>query len=205
MMTEINLLSRERQSKSAPAGLHLAANQNVALRCLLRDATTAEHRRVDGAMSCLDLSDRFDYGIFLRIHLNAMLTLAGSWGGHDHLDFYQLLQCLVDDLRSLDQPIDSFTLSAPSAARNSLRQWGTAYVIRGSRLGAAVLRQRVPAAFPAAFVSHSLNITWPEFLNQLGRETRSIDRRSRAQIVLGARQAFAAFTVAADDFGPGNE
>jgi heme oxygenase len=110
------------------------------------------------------------------------------------------LHCLVDDLQALGDLV-----TVPRAAQrqraHSLRQWGVAYVIRGSRLGGAVLRQRVLAGCPASYLTYAPTLSWPEFLNQLDQETQATDRHAHAHMIRGAKQAFETFKFAAISFG----
>jgi heme oxygenase len=110
------------------------------------------------------------------------------------------LHCLVEDLRALGSLI-SFPGTPERQRADSLRQWGIAYVIRGSRLGGAVLRQRVPTGYPTAYLAYAPAISWPEFLKQLERETRALNRQAHAQIIRGAKQAFETFAAATITFG----
>jgi heme oxygenase len=170
------------------------------MRRILRDATRNDHQFIDQAVSTLDLTDRVGYGIFLAIHHTALGQLAGRWRPQDHADFAGLLRCLSDDLRAMGHP-DGVSEMTRGTKTHSLRQWGIAYVIRGSRLGGAVLRQRVPSGFPASYLTYSPTITWPQFLKQLEHETPAINLRAQAQIIRGAKQAFEAFKAAAAGFG----
>lgn len=171
------------------------------VRCLVREATRNDHLRIDRATSSLQLTDRVSYSIFLTIHYIALRALAGQWRARDQADFSALSLCLVDDLQSLECPVSRLVRTARRAKPDVFRQWGIAYVIRGSRLGGAILRQRVPAAYPTSYLAYAPNITWPEFLKQFDHETQAISRQAQGQIVRGAKQAFEAFTAAAVSFG----
>ena len=74
-------------------------------------------------------------------------------------------------------------------------------MIRGSRLGGAVLRQRIPAGYPTAYLTYAPAISWHEFLKQLEHETRAMNRQAHAQIIRGAKQAFETFAAATIAFG----
>lgn len=70
--------------------------------------------------------------------------------------------------------------------------WGGLYVLEGSRLGGRMLARSTPLSNQSAFLSESEKRSfWPQFLKRL----RSADQgaRSRADMVCGARKAFAAF------------
>jgi len=181
------------------AGLHPENGEGDSVRSLLREATRDEHRRIDQTISRLQLADRTSYRTFLAIHYMALRALSGCWRAADEADLSALSLCLLDDL--VDHPADIWVGSARRAEANSLQRWGVAYVIRGSRLGGAILRQRVPTGYPTSFLDFAPALTWPVFLKQLEHETRSTDSRARSQIVEGAQQAFGAFATAAATFG----
>jgi heme oxygenase len=173
-------------------------------RNILRQVTQRDHERLDGLMSRLDLSNRSDYGILLSVHYNALRALAGRWSVRDHPDFSGLLTCLASDLRALNCPLGDE--GATQAAGAELPgQWGLAYVIRGSRLGSAILRHRVPAGQPTSYLDYTPILTWPEFVKQLDGETHTIHPRALGQIIRGAQRAFAAFSAAAAGQGLANE
>ena len=173
-------------------------------RNILRQATQRDHELLDRSMGRLDLTDRADYGILLNVHYNALRALAGRWSVRDHPDFSGLLTCLENDLRALNCPF-GHAVVAQAANAECPGQWGLAYVIRGSRLGAAILRNRVPAGYPTSYLEYAPILTWPEFLKQLDCEDRVINSRALGQIIRGAQRAFAAFAAAAAGQGLVNE
>jgi heme oxygenase len=174
------------------------------MRCTLRDATRSDHQQIDQALSRLKLADPGGYGVFLSIHLNALSSLSTLWRPEDQADFAGLLCCLSDDLRELGcaHNVPEMTQATKS---QSLRPWGVGYVIRGSRLGAAMLRQRVPAACPTSFLDFMPILTWPDFLKQLDREHLFMKPPAKTQTIRGAKQAFAAFAAAVTRAGLHNE
>ena len=172
----------------------------VSVRAILRETTLNDHDLIDQAMSKLDLTDRVDYGTFLAVHHEALMTLAEHWSARDQSDFLGLLACLADDLRALNLPCDRSN-ATHSAGAECLDQWGLAYVIRGSRLGGAILRRRVPAGYPTSFLDYEPALTWPRFLQQLDCTVQAMSAQVHAQIVGGAKQAFAAFFAAAANSG----
>jgi heme oxygenase len=166
------------------------------MRRILREATQNDHELIDQAMAKLDLTDRVGYRVFLDIHYEALSALEGRWSARDQPDFSGLLSCLVNDLQALNSPVDR--TAAPRKARaKPLCQLGLAYVIRGSRLGGAILRQRVPAEHPTSYLDYTPHLTWPEFLKQLEYQAQALNSQGHAQIIRGAKQAFAAFSAAA--------
>lgn len=184
---------------SEAAKLRLGRRTLGSMRSLVREATRNDHQRLDHAMSSLKLANRTSYSTFLTIHYKALSALAGRWSARDHADFSGLLLCLVDDLQAVECPTGR--LVETHAKASSLRQWGIGYVIRGSRLGGAILRQRVPANFPASYLNFVPSLTWPDFLNQLEHEALLMYPHAHTQIIRGAKQAFGAFAGAAANAG----
>lgn len=163
---------------------------------VLRRATRQDHVHLDQAMSRFDLAEPAGYGRFLTIHLCALQSLASRWRAQDRPDFMEMLRCLVSDLKSLDIATER---GAPDGAgATSLRSWGVSYVIHGSRLGGAILRGRVPAGFPTAYLAFVPGLAWPQFLSQLEHEAQSNSATALRQITRGARLAFAAFATVVD-------
>jgi len=183
--------------KDASARVTLEGHARDSMRRVVRDATRNDHRVLDHAMSNSVLGDRVGYGIFLNIHYRALRSLAGQWRTSDQPAFNDLVCCIADDLRALGFPVIRPTPAA-NVTTTSFCQWGIAYVIRGSRLGAQVLRQRVPASFPTSYLGHVMQLSWPEFLRQLDEAAETLPGE-RNQIIGGAKSAFAAFIAAVDD------
>jgi heme oxygenase len=158
----------------------------------LRAATRSDHVAVDGLILRLNLSVREDYGVFLRVHHDALQRLEGDWRQDDASDFLALLRCAQDDLKALK--MSATTLH--SMSRTPLpkaQRLGVAYVIRGSRLGAGVLRNRVPSRLPSSYLDFSPTLPWPRFLQQLDPPTADVDRASTYEVIRGARFAFELF------------
>lgn len=170
------------------------------IRRLVREATRSDHQRIDQTMSNLDFASRVDYGKFLNIQYTALSAIAGRSREQDQPDFLGFLLSLVDDLQTLDCPVSPAAVSIRTAKAHSLRQWGIAYVIRGSRLGGAILRKRVPATYPTAFLDFVPDLAWPDFLKQLD-ELRLTNSQAQSQIIRGAKQGFEAFAAAAAGAG----
>jgi heme oxygenase len=195
----MHLWTSERDSSRIAPG---ETGAPISVRRIMREATRFDHQDVDHLFSTLDLRDPVSYRIFLTIHHTALSTLGARWRAEDRDDFSALLHCLVDDLQALGDLV-----TVPRAAQRqraySIRQWGVAYVIRGSRLGGAVLRQRVPSGYPASYLTYAPTLSWPEFLKRLEQETRATDRLAHTHMIRGAKQAFETFKHAAVGFGLG--
>lgn len=177
----------------------LLAARKLTLHERLRESTRPEHRLIDETLSRLNLACPAEYGVFLGIHRQAMQLLAPRWRSEDRADFDDLLGCLEADLRELGCPVSARPRA--EGPRASLRSWGVGYVIRGSRLGAVILRQRVPPGAPAAYLSFVPRVSWPNFLRGLERNATAQGAGAEAQIIRGAKTAFSAFATAAATAG----
>lgn len=177
--------SRVATTKSEPLGL---------LHQSLRAATRADHAIVDRLMLRFDLSRRKDYALFLHIHYWTLKSLDTQWRGEDQTDFADMIDCLQNDLRALGVATSERSgLVSPSVlACNHL---GVAYVIRGSRLGAAFLRPRVPSHFPTAYLDFVPALPWGQFLKQLELATDDPKRDTPEDTICGARITFDIFAA----------
>ena len=177
----------------------------IPLRSILREATAAEHARLDAQLGALDLGQIAGYRRFLEINAAALLPLEQSLlhaGVHDVLpdwDDRARTAAVLADLAHLGGT--PRLLDAPALA-NRAAILGTLYVLEGSRLGAAyLLRQVRQCRDPAisgntAFLGHGTGRSlWPGFLAIL--ESHAGDVMNEADIVTPARRAFALFEQAA--------
>jgi heme oxygenase len=158
----------------------------------LRAATRSDHVAVDGLVLRLDLSSREDYGLFLRVHHAAVQCLEADWREEDRKDFSALLRCAQEDLKALKTSVITLHPSSRPPLLASQRL-GVAYVIRGSRLGAGVLRHRVPALLPSSYLDYEPRLSWPQFLQQLDPPAQDTDRASSYEVIRGARLTFEVF------------
>jgi heme oxygenase len=169
---------------------------------LLRAATRSDHMMIDRMILRFDLTRREDYGLFLNIHYSTLRDLRAGWRGEDHHDFLAMAHCLQDDLHALGIAATKLhpMTRAPLTVSNRL---GVAYVIRGSRLDAIVLRRRVPPQFAASYLDFTPALSWAQFLQQLERRvSEDPDCDESRQIISGARCALAKFaSVLAQAFG----
>jgi heme oxygenase len=173
---------------AAPAKTALPGHLHRALRA----ATRSDHVAVDGLFLRLDLSSRADYGLFLRVHHAAVQSLEADWREEDRRDFSALLRCAQEDLKALKTSVIALhSLSRPPLPAS--QQLGAAYVIRGSRLGARVLRHRVPALMSSSYLDFEPMLSWPQFLQQLDPPEEDTDRASSYEVIRGARLTFEVF------------
>jgi heme oxygenase len=169
--------------KAAPPGV---------LQRALKAATRADHVSLDALILRLNLQSRKDYLTFLRMHQAALQSLLLDWRSDEQKDFSALLKCATDDLSGLGSNVAPLTAISHSALLGGQRL-GLAYVIYGSRLGAGILRHRVPIAFPSAYLDFSPSVTWPQFLLELDRAHEEGDRGLTYEAIRGARFTFNVF------------
>lgn len=147
----------------------------------IRQETRAEHERVDAAYAGYDLSTRPGYIKFLQAHRKALWRLEPSWRPVDRAEFTDLAANLDADLDELSaRPARPETVAC-------LDGLAVAYVMRGSRLGGAILRRRIGRGLPGRYMHLPMTLSWPEFTRQLDQV--SLDDA----IIADARAAFAAF------------
>jgi heme oxygenase len=181
------------------------ARPSPTLRSILRDATAAEHARLDARLGALDLCRAADYRTFLEINAAAMLPLERSLvraGVRDILpdwDQRARSKSIMCDLAQLGGT--PRLLEAPDLA-DRFAVLGTLYVLEGSRLGAAYLLRKVrPCGDPAvsgntAFLGHGAGRPlWPSFLAVLERHAGELVDDD--DLVGPARRAFSLFAQAA--------
>jgi heme oxygenase (biliverdin-IX-beta and delta-forming) len=163
----------------------------------LRSATRGDHALIDRMLLPFDLQRPDDYRTFLLIHLAALITFQADLRLQDQDDVEQMLRCLKMDLETL-----GCTTTRPPitrcAAFNPSKALGIAYVVRGSRLGAAFLRRRVGAGFPKAFLDCMPALTWAKFLVQL--EGIAGDAGAIEATAGFARSAFTTFATESSRF-----
>jgi len=181
----------------AAGGNEVASNEPAEnLRALLRRATRDDHIAIDAMMAGLDFSSRATYGRFLNVHHLALQRLAPHWAAEDCSDFVAMTRCVMDDMTELGV---AYRVEQPraTAVLNVSNRQGIAYVIRGSRLGSAVLRTLVPTPFRASYLEYVPLISWPEYLRTLAVFSEDSSSCDGAEVVGGAKIAFEEFRRAA--------
>ncbi len=163
------------------------------LHATLRAATRAPHEALDRGLARFDLTERVAYRRFLRVHLSALTVLADRWGPEHRTDIETWIACLHEDLGA--GPADR-DLSYGRRFGGRHDEAGLAYVVRGSRLGAAHLLQRVGAGLPTAYLACPSVVSWRNFLASIEPLAGAHGTR---RIVTGACSAFAVFARAAED------
>jgi heme oxygenase len=183
-------------SDFGPRSMSMAAPVNIespgVLHRALRAATRSDDVLLDRLILRFDLTRRDHYGLFLHLHYSALRNLEADWSPEDHTDFAAMLRCVQSDLHTLRivTPPLSPSGRAPLHAHNRL---GIAYVLRGSRLLAPLLRRRVQRQYPTAYLDFMPAMSWAQFLLQL--ESSSDPRRPGYdhEIIRGARITFEIF------------
>ena len=151
------IIDRSRIARSRPI------SQRTALRSILRDATAADHARLDARLGALDLCTMAGYRRFLEINAAAVLPLEQSLlaaGVRELLpdwDDRSRTGALLADLarlRGVPRRLDAPDLP------DRFAMLGTLYVLEGSRLGAAYLLRTVrQCGDPVGVPQHG--IPWP--------------------------------------------
>jgi heme oxygenase len=132
----------------------------------LRDAGRDEQALIDRLLLRFDFKRPDDYRVFLRVHFDALSALEGDWREQDADDFCAMIGCLQSDLQFtplLASPASRKSTNMPSLGKGL----GTAYAIRGSRLGSAVVRRAVPGNQSRSYLDFVPALSWTEFLSQL--------------------------------------
>lgn len=182
----------------------LSTRPKSLLRSILRDATAADHARLDTALGALDLCTVPGYRRFLEINAAALLPLerslerAGVRAVLPDWDDRARTAAILSDLARLGGrpgPLDMPELTGRSA------MLGTLYVLEGSRLGAAHLLRTVRACSDplisgtTAFLGHGAGRQfWPHYLAALEAHA---DELAEGDLVGSARATFGLFTHAA--------
>jgi heme oxygenase (biliverdin-IX-beta and delta-forming) len=188
-------------------GVRDALPKNVAgsgLRALLREKTSAAHARLDSALQAVELRSAPQYCRFLEAHAEVLLPLETALvhSGVRRLfadwDQRTRSRALVADIARLGGALRPFDLLERFDDAGVL---GAMYVLEGSRLGAAVMRDIV-AQSPdqavrdaTAYLSHGAQQRlWPSFLVMLEHHGARLDDATGA--VDAAHQTFALFEAA---------
>ena len=141
----------------------------------------------------IDLAARPDYEIFLRVHQEVLQTLEAHWREEDQEDFSGMLRAVEQDIQALQIAAVPTRLVVHTPLLSS-NQWGLAYVVRGSRLGAKFLRRGVTSGLPTAYLDFSPSLTWPRFLEQLELIPEGPTGVTSEDSIRGARIAFEIFS-----------
>lgn len=179
--------------------------QKPSLRTILKEATAADHARLDAQLGGFDLHDLAGYRRFLEANAAALLPLEGALVAADvrntfpDWDRRARSRAILEDLAAVGGrpvPLDPPVLDGRPAVL------GTLYVLEGSRLGAAYLLKHVRQASDSrilnatAYLAHgAVQQLWQHFLAVL--ERHSGEMQNEDDVVIPARRAFDLFFRAA--------
>lgn len=158
----------------------------------LRAATSADHARLDTLMSGFDLTDGHAYCAFLTIHALALEQIGPWWRAGDAGDFGRLRIALMRDLRALAGVPAGRPARADFPPGAQGHGWGIGYVLRGSRLGARLLRGRVGPGLSTFYLDQPLETGWRTFLDALD-QTGRLQPELQPAIIKEARATFGLF------------
>ena len=130
--------------------------------------------------------------MFLHIHFASLVTLRADWRLQDGEDFAQMLDCLQADVESLGSETPALPTLSP-APTNPAKGLGIGYVVRGSRLGAAVLRRGVLVDLPTSYLDFIPGLSWAGFLIQL--ESIADDPHGKDEAARAAISTFHSFAA----------
>ena len=169
---------------------------------LLRTATREDHASIDRILLRFDLNRVEDYRIFLTIQLTALSALQAEWRPEDVADFSRMLDCLRADLSALGWTAVT-TPASGSAPASAPRGLGIAYVVRSSRLGAAVLRRDIVGELPTSYLDFAPTLGWAKFLAEL--ESIAEIPTAKQEAARAARNTFSAFAAEYSRLPPDHE
>ncbi len=182
--------------------LEAATARGLSVRHVLRNATSDLHEEIDAHLSGPFGSDSTAYVDFLRALARGIFPLEDAleegrvervlpdWSSR------RRAKALAADLADLGADPPPWRRMAPVVGEGA--QFGTLYVLEGSRLGGKILLRRAldnpdPAVRGATrYLSHGAEDDfWRSFLRRL--EASSVTRHAPQQAVTAARAAFLAF------------
>jgi heme oxygenase (biliverdin-IX-beta and delta-forming) len=177
---------------------------SLLIRDIVIEATQTSHRRLDLALSWLDLGKPRYYAGFLRGQAEALFPLEASLERHGIADVMRdwpqraRTQFLEHDLAAMDVSCDP--LPAPQF-RGIADMLGAVYVLEASRMGARIMLARLAehpdssAMGATAYLRHGFGKRfWPSFLTLL--ENHPAAQADTASVVQGAEVAFGMFESA---------
>lgn len=172
----------------------------MSARTALRNATAAQHERVDRLFSSFDLGRRDGYRHFLLAQAAAFLpaenALDAAGAGNVIADWPSRRrgELARADLVALETPLPAF--ATPPELHGTPGILGAIYVLEGSRLGGAVLKRRLPSALPSAFLgAPAPRGSWRKLLETLDEcltESTGIE-----EAIASAKEVFVMFEAAA--------
>jgi len=188
-----------------PDDASLAEREAAGLREKLKQSTAAVHRRLDATFSEFDLTGISGYRRFLEASAAALLPLEAALERSGVVDVFpdwpqrSRAAAIADDLGRIGGIACPLPPPAPLSRNEML---GAMYVLEGSRLGARYLLRAIAdcgeptIAEATRYLGHGSGLPlWRTFLAKL--ESEPVTSRDEAEIISGARNAFAMFARAA--------
>ncbi|WP_424810587.1 biliverdin-producing heme oxygenase [Roseococcus sp. YIM B11640] len=151
------------------------------------------HRAVEDGFADLDLTKPADYAEFLRVHamvippLEAALERIGIAGILPDWPRRRRASALAEDLRALGAQVPEAESVRIAPGAEAL---GVAYVLEGSRLGAAMLLKTLPESLPRAFLGHGRG---EKLFQSFVPILDTLEGKEREAATRGASQAFEMF------------
>lgn len=174
------------------------------IRDIVSEATQTSHRRLDLALSWLDLSRPRNYAGFLRGQAEALFPIetALTRGGieADIPDWPQRVRTLAleHDLAVMDVACDPLPIPEFKSTAEML---GALYVLEALRMGARIILARLAqdpdssSLAATAYLRHGFGKRlWPTFLEML--ENHPSARANTAEVIEGAQTGFGMFESA---------
>lgn len=161
------------------------------VRQALREATMANHERVDALFSHFRLDSREGYCAFLKAHARALAPLEAAARPQS-----PRLPKLAEDLEALGEFLPAPLLMKTQGGEPF--RWGALYALEGSRLGGAMLERQVAPGLPRAYLSavHGRG-GWIAFQQSLDEAAEEGGQDWIDGAIQGAEAAFALFAAAA--------
>lgn len=181
------------ESTDLPRLANLVAGEALSAR--LRHETRPDHALVDAAFGRFDLAEPAGYIAFLVAQARVLPALEAALRPAELVSGWRgRTAAILRDLADLAVPPPPPVV--PDLPEGPAARWGALYVLEGSRLGGAVLRRRVPAGLPSAFLGavHPPG-AWRETLARL--DAANHGAAAQAEAVQAARAVFAAFARSA--------
>jgi heme oxygenase len=126
------------------------------------------------------------------MHYAALQTLRPCWRTEDGPDFEAMADAVVNDLGTLGI-LQKTTQATRMEQMSELGRFGVGYVIRGSRMGSALLKKRLPSHCPSRYLDLEPQIAWRQFLGSLDQLTLLRDPGLQDEVIFGAACAFDVF------------
>jgi heme oxygenase (biliverdin-IX-beta and delta-forming) len=174
----------------------------MSARTALRAETRDAHERVDALFGRFDLGTRDGYAAFLATQASAFLPVEAALDAAGAAVFVpdwperRRGAALRADLADLSVTAPELSLPPPHFPGKA-PVLGALYVIEGSRLGGALLKRALPAAFPRRFLdARQAAGSWRRLLELIERDLFRPEARSAA--IAAACAVFERFARAAE-------